>query len=230
MKPPRPSTIGQILAHAGPVAFQLTPTYRLPDVTAIDQAFLRREGIELVIWDVDGTLMGYHARRIAPQFAHQIATLVRWDHAKHAVLSNCDERRFVELGTVIPQMPVFRVYATADAWVTRVRRGDQDTHTDTAVRKLLSAGALHVRKPDPRLVPSVMQALGVADPHRTLVVGDQYLTDVAAARLAGARSAKVDTFEPRTFPLRFRATQAVERIVYGAVDAKAQRCKGAILP
>ena len=45
-------------------------------------------------------------------------------------------------------------------------------------------------------------------------MGDQYLTDVAGANLAGIGSIKVRTVRPETFPIAIRWLQRVERAVF----------------
>lgn len=206
-------TTHQIVTNVWPVLFRLAPTYSLPDVSHINQDFLRREGIELVIWDVDGTLMAYHDTSLPPAFNKQLQDMVAEGTTQHAILSNCDESRFVELGRVFADLPVFRGYVSETGWITRIRRNLVDTHSDSEVETLLSTGARHVRKPDGRLVKSIMEEMGVTDPRRTLVVGDQYLTDVATAHLAGARSAKIRTWEKSSFPGTIRVTQRLEALI-----------------
>jgi predicted HAD superfamily phosphohydrolase YqeG len=207
-------TTRQILTNVWPVAFRLTPTYHLPDASGITPAFLDAEGIDLVIWDVDGTLMSYHAKRVASPLVATLSEVTRNPHHRHFILSKCDEQRFETLGEIFPSLPLFRGYVLDDKWVSRVRRGTLDTHSRDAVRELLQRGGWQVRKPDARLVPAIMEEAGVRDPQRTLVVGDQFLTDVATAHLAGARSAKVDTLEPASFPRSIQTTQRIERTFY----------------
>ncbi|MCA9722385.1 MAG: HAD hydrolase-like protein, partial [Gemmatimonadetes bacterium] len=47
-----------------------------------------------------------------------------------------------------------------------------------------------------------------------VMVGDQYLTDIAGANLAGARSIKLAAIAPETLPPGIRAGQRVERLLY----------------
>jgi predicted HAD superfamily phosphohydrolase YqeG len=46
------------------------------------------------------------------------------------------------------------------------------------------------------------------------MVGDQYLTDIAGAGMAGVRSIKIDAIAPSTFPMSLRAAQRAERVLY----------------
>ncbi len=83
------------------------------------------------------------------------------------------------------------------------------------VSALLANGARQIRKPSGDLITYAMNVLGIDDPKSILMVGDQYLTDVASANLAGARSAKVRTFRRDTFPASIRFSQRLEQALNG---------------
>ncbi len=65
-----------------------------------------------------------------------------------------------------------------------------------------------------------MELLAEKDQNRVLMVGDQYLTDVASANLAGIRSAKVRTFRRDTFPRSLRFSQALEVTLYRVMHGR----------
>ncbi len=213
------ATLRQTVPRLWHLLGQLQPTFQFDTVAAIDAAFLRRHGIRAVLWDVDGTIMSYHGSDIDPEFAH-IRELFRNGPARHAILSNCDEVRFEELGKIFPEVPIVRGYTTADGSVFRSRTNGTDTHTPGDVERLLAAGGRQIRKPSGELVRYCMRALEVDDPNAVLMVGDQYLTDVASANLAGVRSAKVKTFRRETFPLQIRISQRIEALLYAAVAGR----------
>ena len=210
------ATFRQIVPRLWQLLGQLRPTFHLDTVAAVDGAFLQRYGIRAVLWDVDGTIMSYHGRDIDPGFAH-VRELFQNGPARHAILSNCDEVRFDELGRIFPEVPVVRGYTTSDGPVFRSKTNGTDTHTPGEVERLLAAGGRQIRKPSGELVRSCMRALEVDDPHAVLMVGDQYLTEVASANLAGVRSAKVKTFRRDTFPRAIRLSQRLEALLYAAV-------------
>ncbi|KPJ86456.1 MAG: hypothetical protein AMS18_15550 [Gemmatimonas sp. SG8_17] len=210
------ATLRQSLPRLGYLLSQLEPTYHLDTVAQIDAAFLKELEVAGVLWDVDGTLMTYHGRDVDDQFPH-IRNLFRSGPARHAILSNCDEARFEKLGELFPEVHVLRGYTTADGLVFRHRLGGEDTHTVDEVNRILSDGGGQIRKPSRELVEYGRQVLRVDEPHSLLMVGDQYLTDIASANLAGTRSVKVRTFGRETFPRQIRLSQRMENLLYSAL-------------
>jgi len=207
------STVLQTLPRIWTIARNMNPTYYCDSVHDITGDFLEREGIRGVLWDVDGTIMPYHATAIDEEFPH-LADLMANGPAKHGILSNCDEDRFLELAEIIPILPSLRGYTTPTGLVFRKTHHGQDTHTPTQVAELLAGGAKQLRKPSGALIRYGMEVLGVDDPQAMLMVGDQHLTDVASASLAGARSAKVRTFRRDTFPRSIRFSQRLEQALH----------------
>ena len=204
------STLWQTLPRFWTIARNMQPTYDLDSANDVTPAFLERERIEAVLWDVDGTIMAYHAKAIDGEFAH-LPTMFAEGPAQHGILSNCDEVRFLELADMIPELPSFRGYSTDADPVFRHTLEGQDTHTAEQISALLANGARQIRKPSGDLITYAMKVLGIDDPKNILMVGDQYLTDVASANLAGARSAKVRTFRRDTFPASIRFSQRLEQ-------------------
>jgi predicted HAD superfamily phosphohydrolase YqeG len=201
----------------------MRPTWRLADVSAVTAEWLVHRGIEAAIWDVDGTLMSYHGSEIDPRFREHIRTLFQDPRVRHAVLSNCGEQRFALLGQMFPEIAVLRGYRRRDGEVVlRVLRGSEDSLSGQALEALRGAGARALRKPDGELVRRAMEALGVEKPHQVVMIGDQYMTDVASASLAGARSIKVQTFRRDTFPLPVKLGQDLERMLYAVIHGRAE--------
>ncbi len=206
-------TLRQSLPRMAQLLTKMRPTFQLDSAADVDAGFLERHGIRGVLWDVDGTVMAYHGQDVDAAFPH-VRELFRKGPARHAVLSNCDEERFEVLGRIFPEVPLVRGYTTADGLVFRNRSGGRDTHDREQVEKLLANGGLQIRKPSGDLIRYGMRLLEVDDPKAMLMVGDQYLTDVASANLAVARSVKVKTFRRDTFPLTIRFTQRLEQLLY----------------
>jgi len=209
------ATLRQSIPRMRQLLSQIEPTFRFETVADIDAAFLSEQRIRAVLWDVDGTLMAYHGGDVDRRFP-LIRVLFREGPARHAILSNCDERRFDRLAEIFPEIPLLRGYATSDGPAYRHVWHGTDTHTREAVRSILSKGGTQIRKPSGELVQYGMKVLGELDPQAVLMVGDQYLTDIASANLAGARSAKVRTFRQDTFPVSIRLSQHLENAIYRA--------------
>jgi len=209
----RLATIRQTLPRLATLLPQLHPTWHVGSAAAVDAGFLEQHGIAAVLWDVDGTIMAYHGTDVAPEFPH-LRVLFQEGPARHAILSNCDERRYGILGEIFPELPILRGYVTHAGMVFRHRLHGRDTLRDGDVQALLANGGRQLRKPSGDLVRYGMEVLEARDPTATLMVGDQYFTDIASANLARARSAKVPTFQPDSFPASLRASQRFERAVY----------------
>ncbi len=207
------ATLLQTMPRLWTIARNSRPTYAFDTVQSITGDFLEREGVRGVLWDVDGTIMSYHAKAIDETFGH-LHALISADPDRHAVLSNCDEPRFRELGDMLPELPILRAYATPSGPVFRHTHRGRDTHSHEEIARLLQRGARQIRKPSGALVRYGMEILGLTDPQEVLMVGDQYLTDVASANLAGARSVKVRTWRRDTFPFSIRTSQRLERLLY----------------
>ncbi len=207
------ATLRQSIPRIGKLLLHLEPTHHLESVADVNAAFLTAHGIRAVLWDVDGTLMAYHASDVDPTFSH-VRAMFSDGPARHAILSNCDEDRFVALAKIFPEVPLIRGYGTVGGLVYRHRLGSVDTHSQADAARILAGGGRQIRKPSAELVRYGMRVLEESDPLTVLMVGDQYLTDVASANLAGVQSVKVRTFRQDSFPPSIRASQRIEQILY----------------
>ena len=88
----------------------LRPTFEFRNVTSVTPDFLKDHSIGGIIWDVDGTIMPYHATMIPAQLAESVNGLFGNKDFSHCILSNCDEERFLELGAILPNVPIARAY------------------------------------------------------------------------------------------------------------------------
>jgi HAD superfamily phosphatase (TIGR01668 family) len=168
---------------------QLDPTFHLPSVASIDSDFVQQENIRGFIWDVDGTLMGCRHNRVAPDLQDAVATLFARSGTRHVILSNCAEDRFLELGRIFPTAPILRGYLTPRGPACR-RLVGQDDQRDPRIEN--TAQLQPIRKPSAILVEFALRELALP-PSQVVVVGDQYLTDIAGANATGVRSIKVLT-------------------------------------
>lgn len=208
------STVWQTLPRVGVVMRHLRPALELPDVTAIDRGLLESLGIKAVIWDVDGTLMPRHAREVAEPLRKAFQSVISAPGVRHVILSNADETRFRELGAIFPEIPVVRAYATPRGVVARTLFNGEDSLAAAGGTESLPSGARALRKPSMALVDVALRQLEDPPRESVLMVGDQYVTDIAGANLAGIRSLKVSTYAPASFPLPVRVLQYVERLAF----------------
>jgi len=213
-------TLRQALPKAAILVRHMRPSLELPDVGAIEPALLESLGIDAVIWDVDGTLMPRHGREVAEPFRSSFQRLVSASGLRHAILSNADESRYRELGTIFPDIPVVRAYATAHGVVGRILHRGSDSWDPVALPINSTAPARAFRKPSTELIAVALKALDADSRERVLMVGDQYLTDIAGANLAGIRSLKVPTYAPASFPVSVRILQVSERLLYRATHRR----------
>jgi predicted HAD superfamily phosphohydrolase YqeG len=114
---------------------------------------------------------------------------------------------------MFPEVPVFRGYRLGSAVRMRQRFGETDSWSEAELAEHLAAGAIPLRKPSAELVQ--LAAAAIDRPvGEVVMVGDQFLTDVAGASLAGARSVKLPNPARQSFPLSIRFTQRLEAILY----------------
>jgi predicted HAD superfamily phosphohydrolase YqeG len=226
------STAWQTLPRFWQLARKLVPTIHVADVTALDDEFLKRHEVAALIWDVDGTLMAYHHGRVADEFEVVLNNLR--DKVPQAILSNCGEARFGQLGAIFAGLPVLKGYRLeTSTLVFRCLRGAEDRWSawngNARHAIVRPAGRLTpLRKPSAELIDVALDELGVERGRRAFMVGDQYFTDIAGANLAGIGSIKVRTVRPDTFPLTVRCLQGVERCLYFLLhDRAARRREGA---
>ncbi|MYA32715.1 MAG: HAD hydrolase-like protein [Gemmatimonadales bacterium] len=214
-------TARRLLPRLASLSRRIRPTFHLDSVNGLSAGRLRDLGVEAVLWDVDGTLMAHHAGRVDPALAAGFEDLLRAPGLRHAIVSNCQEARFAELGEIFPAIPVVLGYETGAGPAFRVRRGPRASWRGPGAAAASSAGGgtpgelRPIRKPSRRLVRAALEELDVADrPEAALVVGDQHFTDIASANLAGVRSVKVSTLHRASFPAPVRCSQRLEAVLY----------------
>ncbi|WP_419938615.1 HAD hydrolase-like protein [Candidatus Palauibacter sp.] len=214
-------TARRLLPRFARLSREIRPTLHLDSVNDLSAGRLRDLGVEAVLWDVDGTLMAHHARRVDPALADAFEDLLRAPGLRHAIVSNCQEARFAELGEIFPAIPVILGYETGAGAAFRVRRGPAESWRCPGAAAASSDGVeapgdlRPIRKPSGRLVRAALDELDLADrPQAALMVGDQYFTDIASANLAGVRSVKVPTLHRASFPAPVRSSQRLEAVLY----------------
>lgn len=216
-------TFRQTVPQLVRVLRNMRPTYHFTSVASLNASFFEDNALAGGIWDIDGTLMAYHAEDVAPEFRTQIRALFRRGPGRHVILSNSGENRFRALGSIFPEIPVIRGYQTSAGPVRRCILGGVDTHSRAEIDDILKGGGQQIRKPSGQLIRFAMEEIGVDDPRQVVMVGDQYLTDVASANLAGALSVKVRTYQRESFPLNIRLSQRLEGLVYGLLHGGKNR-------
>ena len=223
MSPTWWQTTRRLLPRLAGLSREIRPTFHLDTVNGLSAGRLRDLGVEVVLWDVDGTLMAHHAGRVDPALAPGFEDLLRAPGLRHAIVSNCQEARFAELGEIFPAVPVILGYETGAGAAFRVRRGPAESWRGPGATAMegssagdpVSGDLRPLRKPSRRLVQAALDVLDVADrPSAALMVGDQYFTDIASANLAGVRSAKVPTLHRASFPAPVRWSQRLEAVLY----------------
>jgi HAD superfamily phosphatase (TIGR01668 family) len=192
---------------------QMRPTWELPALSALDADFVRRERIRGLVWDVDGTLTGDRRPALVPEVEAPFKALLAAPDVRHAILSNAGEARFRELGEMFPDIPILRAYARAGTIHHRKLHRGADSWTAEDLAARLSAGLRVIRKPSAALIDYAVRELG-GDRESIVMVGDQYLTDVAGANLGGVRSVKLPTLAPESFRVTVRVSQRVEALMY----------------
>lgn len=215
-------TVRQSLGRWPMLLRNMTPTWSLDSVTQIDPAFVDAHGVTGFIWDIDGTLTAYHRTELLPEAAACLEGLRHRPHLRHVILSNAPEWRFTQLGALFPDMPVMRGYQLGSRVLMRRIAGGVDSWTAEHLAARLADGAVVLRKPNADLVHLAVEELGGA-PAGVVMVGDQHLTDVAGANLAGVRSIKVPNPARATFPRSIRFTQRLEAVLYRVVPQRSAR-------
>jgi len=211
-------TVRQSLPRALSIARAMRPTWELRSLEELDSGFVQRERISGLLWDVDGTLTHYHGRSLAPEAEKWVAPLFREPGLRHAIVSNCDDRRLQELATMFPQLPVLKVYEGATARIGRrlLQGGDAwfelaGTGGGPVARPIdrPDARLVPLRKPSAEIIRFAVRQLDI-EPAAVAMVGDQYWTDVAGANLGGVRSIRIPTVGRETFPSVLRWLQRVD--------------------
>ena len=142
-----------------------------------------------LIWDVDGTLTGDRQAVLVREAERPFRALLARAGLRHVVLSNAGETRYQELGRLFPELPILRAYTLGADVLYRRLQGAADSWTGEELARRLAEGARVIRKPSAALVAYAVRELGVPA-GQVVMVGDQYLTDVAGASLGGVRSVK----------------------------------------
>jgi putative phosphatase len=200
---------------------KMRPTWHLSSLSAVTPEFLAGQGIKAMIWDVDGTLTRDRGPGIEPSQEPPFRALMAAPALKHVVLSNASEERFTQLGTLFPMLTILRAYLLGEQVLYRKRHGAADTWSPEELERQLAAGAAVIRKPSAALVDYAVRELGVTK-SEVVMIGDQYLTDVAGANLGGVRSIKLPTFARETFRFSVRLSQRIELMLYALLYGRAR--------
>ena len=209
------TTVRQVLPRFFAVARRMRPTFHLPSLSGLSPDFLSAQGVTLLIWDVDGTLMPWHGTEVAPELREGWERLRAVRGLRHLILSNCGEERFVELGRIFPDVPVVKGYATPQGEVARqVLHGKVSWSDGGHWDPVCDARVTTIRKPEAVLLGFALKLAGDVPATSALMVGDQYFTDIAGANEAGVRTLKVRTLGRASFPWPVAWMQRLETLMY----------------
>ncbi len=197
----------------------MRPTWHLPALADLDADFLAANGVRALVWDVDGTLTGDRRAVLEREAEAPFRALLAQPGLRHAILSNAGEERYRQLGTMFPAVPVLRAYTLGDEVLYRRLLGTDDTWTRDELEARLAGGARVIRKPSAVLVDYAVRELNV-DKSGVVMVGDQYLTDIAGANLGGVRSVKLPTLARDSFRTAVKVSQRLERALYRALHGR----------
>jgi len=196
----------------------MRPSCHLRSVADLDPRDLVARGVTTVLWDVDGTLMPHHASAPDGRVAERWEALLGEPRLRHLIVSNCKEDRYADLSNIFPSAGIVQGYDTQAGFAVRVRLCGRDRWTVDGVTagRAPDGPCIPVRKPSGRLVRGAIgwAAQNTGAVGEAIVVGDQYLTDIASANLAGVRSVKVRNLWPRSFSLSVRIGQRIEGVLY----------------
>lgn len=191
----------------------MQPTMHVPSVAAIDPSFLKEHRIEGIIWDVDGTLMSNHDSSLAPHLKSWFEQLLACSHLRHVILSNSGEDRYRQLGRIFPKVAVLRAYTAPKGILFRRLHKLIDSWSGTELHQRLASGVRVIKKPNSVLIQYGLWEMGL--PRESVVlVGDQYITDIAGANLGGIQSIKVPTLGRKSFPFPVQLLQHIEQLTY----------------
>jgi predicted HAD superfamily phosphohydrolase YqeG len=179
----------------------MQPTWHAATIDALTPAFLEQQQVRGVIWDVDGTLTSHHGAQVEPALAPAFRRLVEASNVRHVIVSNAPDARFTQLAQLFPDIPILRLYALHGEVIPHRLHGSRNSLSREEFDALQAAGAVVLRKPNARLTQYALQELDCSA-SEALMIGDQFMTDVAGARMADVRALKVETAAPRVIPVR----------------------------
>ncbi|MFN2316788.1 MAG: HAD hydrolase-like protein [Gemmatimonadales bacterium] len=216
------STLAQSIGRLPLLLRHMEPTWFMESLAELDTGFVQRHAISGLVWDVDGTLTAYHHTELLQSVVGPFESLRTVEGLGHVILSNAPEGRFQELSRMFPAIPVLRGYLLGGEVRGRRLLGGADSWSPGDLAAHMAADAMVLRKPDPRLVDLAVAELG-GDAAGVVMVGDQHLTDVAGASLAGVRSIKLRNPARGSFPLSIRFTQRFEAAAYRLLRGRRKR-------
>ncbi|MBT4539976.1 HAD hydrolase-like protein [Candidatus Woesearchaeota archaeon] len=184
-------------------------------INEVTPEFLEEQGIEAIIWDVDGTLMGYHGTEVDHSVRKAYEALIGF---KQAILSNSGEGRFRQLGFILDNIPVVRIYENkkdpGDVIVREIVRkvdylwkiNELDEEERLASYDLIGmsnsfnwvrdyrkhiSGYRALKKPNPKLIEYAMRIMGIDDVSKVAMIGDKASTDIIGGNMAGVYTIQI---------------------------------------
>ncbi len=194
---------------------------------------LALNGIKGIIWDVDGTLVGYHGKSLDETAREKLEQSIAAG-LQNVILSNSGEERFNELGRIFAGYDVKvacgyqrKKNAIGPLYVTRVIYHGEDTcfYEDIGRRKqLVSFDPLNykkLKKPNPDLIDiavremsndySTSHQMPAIPSYQIAMVGDKAFTDISGGNQAGCFTVQIKPpMQPKKDPILARVGRALE--------------------
>lgn len=186
------------------------PDYHFHNYGEISKEFLKELGIEIIVNDIDGNVMGYHGKEVAPEFQklfhqHQL-------YFNMFIISNSSERRYRELGEMFPKIPVIKLYQKGDNTYLRelFAKGDKlmdfkDGYFTTVFSEMIARDDSNpplgltkgdeLAKPNRALSYIVQTMNNLFSQSKIAWIGDRLSAEITTANQAGAVSIWVDEYK-----------------------------------
>ncbi|MBW3018468.1 HAD hydrolase-like protein [Candidatus Woesearchaeota archaeon] len=222
-----------LLEYFKPSSYRVT--YRLKSIGQL--SFIERD-YDLILFDRDCTLHGYHAQKRLADFEPVLQQL----KSKGEIVSNSSFDEFCRIrdvfGDLFPISKLVRfeysehphLLRFVNGKLTVIRRDSKERTLEDRSSQLCDGDRLldkivyDYRKPDPQIIFTVIAAnineQRVKEFSKVLMVGDRYLTDVVAGNLAGVHTALVDAVEQHTETIPLLLGRLLVDIPVGAVMSR----------
>lgn len=182
---------------------------------------LEKQGIEGVIWDVDGTLMEYHGKEVDVTLKEHFKA---FSCLEQCILSNSNDARYIELSEIFPDIPVLRAYEQEDRIIYRkIFHGKDECFTFNGNQKISVediAEEAVIKKPSKALIDYALSAMRLKEPHLAATIGDNGFTDIAGGNQAGTYTIQIKpSLHPEKDPRGVKIAHLAEATITGMYRA-----------
>lgn len=163
----------------------LIPSMYLNNIKRLESELLRKNGINTIIWDVEGTIIGYRGK-IGDK---QLEFLSKFEGFNNYILTNAPEDMCSELSKALPQIPIITGYyhLLKKEMIIRKRINYKETYfllkdnkkyiINKPINKL---NITRIRKPSIGLMKMFLIMEGI-NPKNCAMIGDNAFTDIFPA-------------------------------------------------